>query len=82
MTSTVTNQSRTLVSFRGNSGETWHIPPHAAVTVMTVEIAENEKIRKLDGLGFISVHHNMTSAQEPDRAPEKNKRVHARQPKQ
>lgn len=56
MTSTVTNQSRTLVPFRANSGETWHIPPHDSITVMTIEIAENEKIRKLEELGLLRNH--------------------------
>jgi hypothetical protein len=63
MTSTVTNQSHTMVSFRGNSGETWHIPPGHAITIMTIELTDNEKVRKLEELGFIAIQH---------RAPEKN----------
>ena len=43
MTSTVTNQGQTIVSFCGNSGETWHIPPGHAITMMTVELTDNEK---------------------------------------
>jgi hypothetical protein len=57
MTSTVTNQSRTLASFRGNSGETWHIPPGHTITVMTSELTENDKVRKLEELGVITIHH-------------------------
>ncbi|NOT56607.1 MAG: hypothetical protein HOP18_18570 [Deltaproteobacteria bacterium] len=82
MTSTVTNQSCTLVSFRVNSGETRHLPPHDAITVMTVEIAENEKIRKLEELGFILIQQDMAAAQEPDRTPEKTKKDRGQQPKQ
>ena len=55
MTSTVTNQGQTIVSFCGNSGETWHIPPGHAITMMTVEFTDNEKIRKLEELGFITI---------------------------
>jgi hypothetical protein len=44
MTSTVTNQSHAIVSFRGNSGETWHIPPGHAITIMTIELTDNEKV--------------------------------------
>jgi hypothetical protein len=82
MTSTVTNESRTMVSFPGNSGETRHIPPHDSITIMTVEITENKKIHKLEELGFITVHHNMASAQEPASTLAKNKSARAQQPKQ
>jgi hypothetical protein len=52
-----------MVSFRGNSVETWHIPPGHAVTLMTIELTDNEKVRKLEELGFIGIQHM---------APEKN----------
>ena len=80
MTSTVTNQSHTLVSFRSNSGETRHIPPHHSITVMTVEITENEKIRKLEELGLIAIQH-LAPEKEPSSVQEKNRKARAQQPK-
>lgn len=80
MTSTVTNQSHTLVSFRGHSGETWHLPPGHAITMMTSELTENEKVRKLEELGFITIQH-MASEKEPSSVQEKNRRARAQQPK-
>jgi len=80
MTSTVTNQSRTLVSLRGNSGETWHFPPGHAITVMTIELTDNDKVRKLEELGFIAIQH-VTPEHEPNSVPEKPRRASAQQSK-
>ena len=55
MTCTITNRARSLVSFRGNSGQTWHLPPETAIEVMDVEVTENAKIEKLMRLGVIDV---------------------------
>ena len=74
MTSSVTNQSHTIVSFRSNSGETWHIPPGHAITMMTIEITDNEKVRKLEELGFIVIQP-MASAKKPDSVQKKPRRA-------
>jgi hypothetical protein len=83
MTSMVINLSHTIVSFRCNSGETRHLPPDDSITVLTVEIAENEKIHKLEELGLITIHQDTSPAHgEPASTPEKSKRVRAQQDKQ
>jgi hypothetical protein len=76
MTSTVTNQSHTIVSFRGNSGETWHIPPGHAITIMTIELTDNEKVRKLEELRFIVIQHLAPekTRQHTKKSPEEHKR--------
>ena len=74
MTSSVTNQSHTIVSFRSNNGETWHIPPGHAITMMTIEITDNEKVRKLEELGFIVIQP-MASAKKPDSVQKKPRRA-------
>jgi hypothetical protein len=55
MTCTVTNRSGRLVSFRGNGGETWHLPPFASIAIMDVEVTENPKVQKLEANGLIEV---------------------------
>ena len=55
MTSTIHNLTRRLVSVRGNSGETWHLPPGGSLELPTEETAENEKISKLVANGLISI---------------------------
>lgn len=47
MTNTVTNQSCTMAYFRGHSGETWRVPPGHVITMMTTELTDNAKARKL-----------------------------------
>ncbi|MGH8487398.1 MAG: hypothetical protein ACREXS_00615 [Gammaproteobacteria bacterium] len=76
MTSTVTNQSHTIVSFRSNSGETWHIPPGHAITIMTIELTDYEKVRKLEELGFIAIQH-IAPEKKPDSVQKKNRRSQA-----
>jgi len=55
MTCTVTNRSRTPVSFRGNGGQTWHLAPRTSITVMDVEVTNNPKVQKLEASGSIAV---------------------------
>jgi hypothetical protein len=57
MTCTVTNRSGTLVSFRGNSGQTWHLAPFTSIAVMDVEVTNNPKVQKLEANGMIAVQH-------------------------
>jgi hypothetical protein len=57
MTCTVTNRSGTLVSFRGNSGQTWHLAPFTSIAVMDVEVTNNPKVQKLEANGIIAVQH-------------------------
>lgn len=47
MTQTLKNLSRRPVSLRGNSGQTWHIPPGAAIEIPEFETQDNPKLRKL-----------------------------------
>ena len=55
MTCTITNRSGRLVSFRGNSGQTWHLAPFASIALMNVEVTNNPKIQKLEANGIIAV---------------------------
>ena len=76
MTCKIQNLTHRIVSIRGNSGETWHIPPGHAITIMTIELTDNEKVRKLEELGFIALQH-MAPAKKPDSVQKKNRRAQA-----
>jgi hypothetical protein len=47
MTQTLKNLSRRPVSLRGNSGQSWHIPPGASIEMPDFETSDNPKLRKL-----------------------------------
>ena len=51
----ITNLAHRVVSFRGNSGQTWHLPPNTSVEVMDVEVTNNAKIQKLEAKGVVAV---------------------------
>lgn len=55
MTHTLKNLSRRLVSFCGNSGQTWHIPPSKSIELPDFEVSENAKLRKLEERHLIGV---------------------------
>jgi hypothetical protein len=55
MTSTVKNLSRRLVSFCGNSGQSWHLAPGASLEVPDVEVTGNVKIAKLSAQRVVAV---------------------------
>jgi hypothetical protein len=55
MTSTVKNLSRRLVSFCGNSGQSWHLAPGASLEVPDVEVTGNAKITKLSVQRVVAV---------------------------
>jgi hypothetical protein len=65
MTCMITNRSGSLVSFRGNGGETWHLTPFASIAVMDVEVTNNPKVQKLEAKGIITVQQ--TEPPEPVR---------------
>ena len=68
MTCTVCNLTRRIVSFRGNSGQTWHLPPGVSIPVLDVEVARNAKVVKLEAMGVIAVQ----------RGGDSNRDLHAR----
>jgi hypothetical protein len=51
----VQNLTRRLVSIRGNSGESWHLPPKVAIDLMDAEVTNNTMITKLVARGVIGV---------------------------
>jgi hypothetical protein len=55
MTHTLKNLSRRLVSFCGNSGQTWHVAPNTSIELPDFELIKNDKIRKLDERHLIKV---------------------------
>jgi hypothetical protein len=68
MSRTITNRSGRLVSFRGNSGETWHLAPFASITVMDVEVTNNPKVQKLEANGMITVQQTESVRPEAQRS--------------
>jgi len=65
MVSTVHNLTHRLVSIRGNSGETWHLPPGGALELPTAETVENDKLSKLVANGVLSVQSDESADQVP-----------------
>ena len=55
MTCRIQNLTRRLVSIRGNSGESWHLPPKVAIDLMDAEVTENDMIAKLVAQGVIGL---------------------------
>ena len=47
--------TRRLVSIRGNSGESWHLPPKVAIDLMDAEVTDNDMIAKLVAQGVIGL---------------------------
>lgn len=47
MTQKVQNLSRRLVSFTGNSGQTWHLPPRTSLELPDFELSKNAMVEKL-----------------------------------
>jgi hypothetical protein len=51
----VKNLSRRLISFSGNSGQTWHIPPRASIDIEDFELQDSAKVVKLRERRLIDV---------------------------
>jgi hypothetical protein len=62
MSSKIQNLTRRLVSIRGNSGETWHLPPGGSLDLPNAETAENNKISKLVANGILSLQTEESAA--------------------
>jgi hypothetical protein len=69
----IQNMTRRLVSIRGNSGQTWHLPPKAAIDLMDAEATDNPTIAKLVAKGVISLQHR-ESTEPASRPPERGRR--------
>lgn len=72
MTQTLKNMSRRLVSLRGNSGQSWHIPPGASIALPPFETVDNAKLRKLEE------RHVLKVARPEARQPEADDEDHDR----
>ncbi len=66
MTHILKNLSRRLVSFRGNSGQTWHIEPSTSIELPDFEVSKNEKLLKLEERHLIKVNRPDAKESEPD----------------
>jgi hypothetical protein len=79
MTCRIHNVTRRLVSIRGNSGQSWHLPPKVAIDVMDAEVTDNAKIAKLVAQGVIGVQViPLEERMEPvSRTPERSRRPRA-----
>jgi hypothetical protein len=53
MTCSIQNLTSRLVSIRGNSGESWHLPPQVTIDLMDAEVTDNAMIAKLVAQGVI-----------------------------
>lgn len=56
MICTIINRSPAPVSFRGNSGQTWHLAPGTSISLMDVEVTANAKVQRLAASGSIAIH--------------------------
>jgi hypothetical protein len=80
MTCRVYNLTRRPVSLRGNSGQSWHLPPRVSLELIDAEVTENPKIVKLVAHGVIAVRHeegampHEESGDHASRAPERSRR--------
>lgn len=52
---TIRNLTPRLVSFRGNSGQTWHLSPNSSLEVLGSEIVDNAKCEKLKAKNVIDI---------------------------
>ena len=51
LTCRIQNLTLRLVSIRGNSGQSWHLPPQVAIDLMDAEVTDNAMIAKLVAQG-------------------------------
>ena len=63
MSYTITNRARRIVTFRSNSGHTWHLPPQTVLDLPTIEVTENAKILKLAANGILAVRQQSRKTQ-------------------
>jgi hypothetical protein len=73
MSCRIENLTRRLVSIRGNSGETWHLPPKVSIDLIDAEATNNPIIAKLVAKGVISLQHQESTVPVP-RPPERGRR--------
>jgi hypothetical protein len=76
MTCRIHNLTPRLVSIRGNSGESWHLPPRVAIDLMDAEVTENARIVKLVEKGVIVLETlpHEASVEPVARTQERNRR--------
>lgn len=84
MTCKMQNLTHRLVTIRGNSGDTWHLPPMVSIDLMDVEVMDNARIAKLVANGIIAVQHEEAlqheeSVESASRAQERSRRPRAQQ---
>jgi len=74
---TIRNLTPRLVSFRGNSGQTWHLSPKSSFEVLSSEIVNNAKCEKLKAKNVIDISlpkcAKSASPKTPKSTPPKNK---------
>ncbi|MBL4901406.1 MAG: hypothetical protein JKY62_01985 [Desulfocapsa sp.] len=74
---TIRNLTPRLVSFRGNSGQTWHLSPNSSLEVLGSEIVNNAKCEKLKAKNVIDIclrkRAKSASPKNPKSTPPKNK---------
>jgi hypothetical protein len=58
----ISNRAPRPVSFRGNSGQTWHLAPGVSIDIADAEIADNPKVQKLIGQLLIAIEASSSGA--------------------
>jgi len=74
----VKNLSRRLVSFSGNSGPTWYIPPGMTIELEDFELSDNAKVRKLTERRLLDVRRSVKK--EPEAGSEERERAKRARP--
>ncbi len=59
---TIENKTDTRVLLRLNSGLNWHLGPHGALEVESVEIKGNASVARLEERGLIAVRESAAGA--------------------
>lgn len=80
MTCKIQNLTHRLVSIRGNSGDTWHLPPRVSIDLMDAEVMDNARIAKLVANGIIAVQHEESAVQHEE-SVEPASRTQGRRPR-
>lgn len=73
---TIRNLTPRLVSFRGNSGQTWHLSPNSSIEVLGSEIVGNDKCEKLKAKNVIDIPIPK-QAKSASQKPPKNSKITA-----
>lgn len=70
---TIENKTDTRVLLRLNSGLSWHLGPHGALEVESVEIKGNASVARLEERGLIAVRESAAGTGEAESRPRRGR---------